>query len=230
MGMERIQTDVLIVGAGLAGLSVALHVDPGLDVLVVAKRSLQESNSVRAQGGIACPLAPGDSVDQHVLDTLQAGAGLCREEVVREIIGESLAAVDELELLGVRFARRDETGGYDLGKEGGHSRRRILHAGDVTGAEVVKVLLERVQERPNCRLMDNLMAVDLITTGWLKIPGENRCVGGYFLRRNDGRIVGIRARAVILATGGAGKVYLYTSNAETATGDGVAVSALLVYR
>ncbi|HIE10716.1 MAG TPA: FAD-dependent oxidoreductase, partial [Kiritimatiellae bacterium] len=222
--MRKIETDVLIIGGGLAGLSAALHLDSGLDVMVVCKKTFRESNSARAQGGIACPLAPGDSVESHVRDTLAAGAGLSREKVVREVIVGSFAAIEELEKLGVRFTRDDGQHFYDLGREGGHSHRRILHAGDVTGAELLRVLLKEVASRRNCRLVPGLMAVDLITTGWLGLRGANRCVGAYFLEPKTGDILAVRCDALVLATGGAGKVYLYTSNEDTATGDGIAMA------
>lgn len=222
--MRKIETDVLIIGGGLAGLSAALHLDSGLDVMVVCKKTFRECNSARAQGGIACPLAPGDSVESHVRDTLAAGAGLSREKVVREVIVGSFAAIEELEKLGVRFTRDDGQHFYDLGREGGHSHRRILHAGDVTGAELLRVLLKEVASRRNCRLVPGLMAVDLITTGWLGLRGANRCVGAYFLEPKTGDILAVRCDALVLATGGAGKVYLYTSNEDTATGDGIAMA------
>lgn len=222
--MRKIETDVLIIGGGLAGLSAALHLDSGLDVMVVCKKTFRECNSARAQGGIACPLAPGDSVESHVRDTLAAGAGLSREKVVREVIVGSFAAIEELEKLGVRFTRDDGQHFYDLGREGGHSHRRILHAGDVTGVELLRVLLKEVASRRNCRLVPGLMAVDLITTGWLGLRGANRCVGAYFLEPKTGDILAVRCDALVLATGGAGKVYLYTSNEDTATGDGIAMA------
>ena len=153
------------------------------------------------------------------------GAGLCREEAVRAILTAGPRRVKELEELGVTFERRSGRGEeYDLGREGGHSRRRVLHAGDFTGREVVKALLARVHENPAIELKQNLMAIDLITTGWLKRPGSSRCVGAYFLDRVSGEILAVRAPHTILATGGAGKIYLYTSNPDVATGDGVAMA------
>jgi len=223
--MEYIETDVLIIGSGLAGLAVALHIDPAYRVLMTAKRGPEESNSNRAQGGIACAVDPDDSVEDHVRDTLETGAGLCDEKVVRTILRYGPAAVSGLEKLGIKFTRRTgRVEEYDLGREGGHSRRRVLHAGDITGHEVVKVLFERALEKPNVTFLPDHMAIDLVNTGWLRLPGPNRCVGAYFINRRTGGIIAVEARAVVLATGGAGKVYLYTSNEETATGDGVAMA------
>jgi len=167
-----------------------------------------------------------DSFESHVQDTLEAGAGLCDEEVVRRIVSAGPERIAELERLGLEFSEKNdkEGSGYDLGKEGGHSKRRVLHAGDITGRKVEEVLLDRVRSEPNIAICEHCMVIDLITTGWLGLSGENRCVGAYMLDRSTGEIMGLRAPCCVLATGGAGKAYLYTSNPDIATGDGVAIA------
>ncbi|MDZ4198248.1 MAG: L-aspartate oxidase [Kiritimatiellia bacterium] len=224
--MTTLECDVLILGSGLAGLMAALRLGRGgASVLLVSKRDLTESNTRYAQGGIACVISAEDSIESHVQDTLATGGGLCREDVVRAIVSAGPARVRELEELGISFERRtedEET--YDLGQEGGHTHRRVLHAGDITGQELIRVLLEAVEQTPAVTRRPNLMAIDLVTTGWLGQPGENRCVGAYLLDRETGEIQAVHARATILATGGAGKVYLYTSNPDVATGDGIALA------
>ncbi len=229
--MQILDYDYCVVGSGLAGLLSALHLGKSGSVLVVTKKGGADSNTNYAQGGIASVMAAQDSFEAHVADTLDAGAGLCDEAVVRDIVAAGPQAVAELEALGISFAQRkeEEGGGYDLGKEGGHSERRVLHAGDITGREIEAVLLERVREAPNVTLREEAMAIDLITTGWLEYRGVDtgeagrdgsRCVGIYLLDRTSGEICAVRAPRVILATGGGGKVYLYTSNPDVATGDG----------
>ena len=222
----RIETcDYLVAGSGIAGLVSALHLAPHGRVLLATKKDSAESNTNYAQGGIACVMEPGDSFEQHVADTLDAGAGLCDEAVVRQIVSDAPARIAELEKLGVQFAtREDGQPGYDLGREGGHSCRRVLHAGDITGQQIEHALLHAVQTHPNIRVVDHAQLIDLITTHWLRRPGDNRCVGAYLLDRRNGEIFAVRAPWTILATGGCGKVYLYTSNPDIATGDGVAVA------
>jgi L-aspartate oxidase len=233
--MQVLDYDYCVVGSGLAGLLSALHLGQSGSVLVVTKKGGADSNTNYAQGGIASVMAAQDSFEAHVADTLEAGAGLCDEDVVRDIVAAGPQAVAELEALGISFAHRnkEEGGGYDLGKEGGHSKRRVLHAGDITGREIEAVLLDRVGEAANVTLREDAMAIDLITTGWLEHRGVDtgeagrdgsRCVGIYLLDRTTGEICAVRAPRVILATGGGGKVYLYTSNPDVATGDGVAMA------
>ena len=233
--MKILDYDYCVIGSGLAGLLSALHLGREASVLVVTKKLGVDSNTNYAQGGIASVMAAQDSFEAHVADTLEAGAGMCDEAVVREIVGDGPLAVAELEALGLAFTQRDagEGGGYDLGREGGHSERRGLHAGDITGREIEAVLLQRVAEAPNITLREHAMAIDLITTGWLErrgvetgVAGQDgsRCVGIYFLDRTSGEICAVRAPRVILASGGGGKVYLYTSNPDVATGDGVAMA------
>ena len=221
--MKTTDCDFLVIGSGLAGLTAALQLSPHGRVIVATKKEPSTSSSDWAQGGIACVMDDGDSFDDHVKDTLDAGAGICKEDVVRAITEGGPERIAELEELGVHFERAADAD-YDLGTEGGHTHRRVLHAGDITGHEVIAVLLARVGEDPNITLLSDCMAIDLVTTGWLKLGGPSRCVGAYFLKNAAGEIFAVRARHTVLATGGVGKVYLYTSNPDTATGDGVAMA------
>lgn len=225
--MNVIDTDFLVIGSGIAGLMSAIHLSKLGSVIVMTKKELAECNTNYAQGGIACVMTSGDSFDQHIKDTLVAGAGLCNEAVVREIVTAGPARIAELEQMGLAFAEQDGgvgDGRYDLGKEGGHSQRRVLHAGDITGREVETVLLDQARSRPNIRIIEHAMGIDLITSGWLGLSGPNRCVGVYFLNRSNGEISAVRTPHLVLATGGAGKVYLYTTNPDIATADGVAMA------
>lgn len=225
MGMRIESCEYLVVGSGIAGLMSALYLAPHGRVLLVTKKKLDDCNTNRAQGGIACVMEAGDSFEQHVRDTLIAGAGLCEEPVVRAIVSEGPARIADLEALGVRFnPRSNGAPGYDLGREGGHSQRRVLHAGDITGQRVEAVLVDRVLKHPNIRTVEHTMVIDLITTRWLKQPGPNRCVGAYVLDQLAGEIYAVRTPCTVLATGGCGKVYLYTCNPDIATGDGVALA------
>lgn len=223
--MRVIDSDFLVLGSGLAGLMSAWHLKDHGRVYVATKREPLDSNSDWAQGGIACAIDPEDSVEEHVLDTLQTGCGLSDQAATHQILSSGHLGIRRLEELGVHFSRHEhslET--YDLGREGGHSRRRVLHAGDITGHQIIKVLLARVMGETGITLKPNVMAIDLITTGWLKLPGPNRCIGAYMLNRVTGEIYAVRAPYTVLATGGVGKVYLYTSNPDVATGDGVAMA------
>ena len=227
--MKVLDCDFLVLGAGLAGLSAAMELAPRGRVVLCAKRTLSESNSSYAQGGIAVPVAEDDTIDAHLKDTLVAGAGLTRADVAREIIAGGAARIAAIESWGVHFERktrhpREADAEYDLGREGGHSVRRILHSGDFTGAEVIRVMSARIRRQPNVQVLENHMAIDLITTGWLKAAGDDACIGAYFLDRGTNEILAVRAPHTVLATGGAGKVYLYTSNPDIATGDGIAMA------
>lgn len=224
--MEILDVDYLVVGSGIAGLMSAIHLSRKGHVCVVTKKDSAESNTNYAQGGIACVMRSDDSFEAHVNDTLIAGDGLCDEKVVRTIVSSGPERIAELERMGLKFTGTDQTSGieYDLGKEGGHSRRRVLHSGDITGREIERVLLDQIRTDPNITILEQCMVIDLVTTGWLGLSEPNRCVGVYYLDQNTGKISAVRASYTILATGGGGKVYLYTSNPDIATGDGVALA------
>jgi len=215
--------DVLIIGSGLAGMTLALHLAETRKVGLITKRDLLEGSSTYAQGGIAAVLDTGDSVEDHIRDTLVAGAGLCNEETTRFIVENSKRAIDWLISLGVPFTK-DETHktGYHLTREGGHSHRRIIHAADATGAAVTSTLGQKIKAHPNITLLEEYLAIDLITSKKLNLEG-NRCFGVYALDKRNDEVLTIAAENTILASGGAGKVYLYTTNPDTATGDGIAM-------
>jgi L-aspartate oxidase len=218
--------DVLVLGSGAAGLSLALRLHPDISVALVSKRTLQEGNTYYAQGGISAVMDPIDSVEAHIQDTLRAGTALCDPEVVRLVVERGPIAIRWLLDQGVSFTRDDQAqdrGGYHLTREGGHTHRRVVHAADATGKEVQTKLTARVQERGNVALYEYHNAVDLILAHEKGID-DNRCVGAYVLDRRSGRVVTLLARFVVLATGGASKVYLYTSNPDIATGDGIAMA------
>ncbi|RLB31285.1 MAG: L-aspartate oxidase [Deltaproteobacteria bacterium] len=226
----EVQSDYLVIGSGIAGLSFALESARSGTVAIVTKRDPQETSTNYAQGGIASVLDPEDQPELHIKDTLESGDGLCKEDVVKMVVREGPARVQELIGLGVNFTRQSgPEKKLDLGMEGGHSRRRIVHAKDHTGQEVEKVLLERAREQPNITIYDNHMAIDLITKSKLIKRGivisETRetCWGAYVLDVKTNQVKTFLARVTVLATGGAGKVYLYTSNPDIASGDGVAI-------
>jgi L-aspartate oxidase len=218
--------DYVVLGSGIAGLTFALNVAEKGSVAVITKKNRAESNTNYAQGGIACVTSTEDTFDLHVRDTLEAGAGLCREAVVRGIVEEGPARIGELIELGMSFTERENGRAHelDLGKEGGHSKRRILHAKDVTGREIEAALLSALARHPNVAMFENHAAIDLITRRKLGFATENRCVGVYVLDCDTGRVETVGASHVLLATGGCGKVYLYTTNPDIATGDGVAMA------
>src|SRR5712675_448090 len=219
----RHQSDFLVLGSGIAGLSFALQAARHGSVTVLAKRGRSESNTAQAQGGIAAVLSPQDSVEQHVQDTLIAGAGLCREPAVHVAVEEGPARVRELIELGAEFTRDATALGYHLTREGGHSQRRVLHAADMTGREVERALLGAA-DRARIRIADEQVAIDLITSGKLGAGGRDRALGAYVLDARTGEVHVHLAKVVVLATGGAGKVYLYTTNPDVATGDGLAMA------
>ena len=216
--------DYVVLGSGIAGLTFALNVAEKGSVAVITKKNRAESNTNYAQGGIACVTSNEDTFALHVRDTLECGAGLCHEEVVRGIVEEGPARIRELIELGMSFSERENGDGLDLGKEGGHSKRRILHAKDVTGREIESALLKALALHPNVAMFENHAAIDLITRRKLGFTTENRCVGVYVLDVATGRVETVAAQYVLLATGGCGKVYLYTTNPSIATGDGVAMA------
>ena len=223
--------DVAIIGSGLAGYSVALHLAATQKVAIFSKRALIDGSSSWAQGGIAAVLDSGDSVEQHLSDTIIAGGGLCDEGATKYILENGRAAIDWLIGQGVPFTQDIEAElGFHLTREGGHSQRRIIHAADATGHAVQVTLEEKVRNHPNISLFEHYYAIDLITTDKLDepVPGLNphsaRCLGLYVQDVTTGQVHTVAAQHTVLATGGAGKVYLYTTNPDTATGDGIAMA------
>jgi len=227
--------DVAIVGSGLAGLSVALHLAQTRKVAIISKRELLDGASNWAQGGIAAVLDSSDSHDQHIADTLVAGAGLCEEAATRYIVENGRAAIEWLIEQGVPFTRDASAElGFHLTREGGHSQRRIIHAADATGHAVQVTLEQKVRAHPNISLFEHHCAIDVITSDKLSgkgvhggIPhlvGQPRCYGLYVQDERSGKVLTFEAEHTVLATGGAGKVYLYTTNPDTATGDGIAMA------
>lgn len=247
--------DVLVVGSGIAGLSFALKVArQGRSVAILTKKNKAESNTNYAQGGIAVVTAESDDFAKHVADTLVAGDGLCNRKVVKQIVADGPARVRELIELGLKFSR-DGEGAYDLGREGGHSERRILHVKDMTGKAIEDALIKAIGEEPRVALFEHAFAIDVVTTGKLaktktralgarrakatitapakvakaasaagRAAGADRVVGVYALDVRDGRVVTFHAPVVMLSSGGAGQVYLYTTNPDIATGDGIAMA------
>ncbi len=226
-----VKYDHIIVGSGLAGLSTALLLArSGRKVAVVTKRTIDECNSKLAQGGVACVMDALDSFDEHVRDTIVAGAGLCKEDVVREIVRNGPDAIRELVSLGARFTTRGDLGfiqdsaDYDLGREGGHHKRRILHAGDITGAELERVMIEAVSALPNVDILEHHIAIDLIVSDRLFSARPKQCLGVYVLDIKQGEVNTMLATSTVLATGGVGKVYLYTSNPDVACASGISMA------
>ncbi len=224
-------TEVLVLGSGVAGLFFALRAAEHRKVTILTKSMRAESNSRYAQGGIAAVWSEDDDYEHHIRDTLVAGAGLCRREAVEQTVRRAPARVQDLIRYGTQFTRREEhPDQYDLHREGGHSHRRILHADDLTGAEMVRALIAACEANPNIRILDHHTAIDLVTEKWLarrnnEIPPErDRVIGAYALDQKSGEVRAIGAKVVVLATGGAGKVYLYTTNPDIATGDGMAMA------
>jgi L-aspartate oxidase len=221
--MSQYDYDVLIVGSGAAGLTLALKLPDTLKVAVLSKAELTEASTYYAQGGVAAVLDETDSTDSHVQDTLIAGAGLCHEDAVAFTVENGPDAIRWLVNQGVRFTL-DETDQLHLTREGGHSHRRIIHAADATGYAISTTLVSRVKESRHVTLLENRVAVDVITTAKLGVDGPNRVIGAYVLNKTSGRVETFRARFVVLACGGASKAYLYTSNPDIATGDGIAMA------
>jgi L-aspartate oxidase len=219
--------DYLVIGSGIAGLSFALEAADHGRVAIVTKDRSGESNSSYAQGGVATVISPDDSFESHAADTIAAGAGLCHVDIVEMVVREGPACIRELIALGTHFdsSRHGDAIEYDLGREGGHSRRRVLHAGDLTGQEIVRALTAALRGHPNVTFLENVLAVDLITDrtlGRASVP--TTCWGAYVFDRVHGTIGTMAARVTVLCSGGAGKVYLYTTNPDVATGDGVAIA------
>ncbi len=221
------QYDFIVVGSGISGLSFALRAAAHGRVAVVTKREAATTNTAWAQGGIACVQSVEDSFDRHIADTLDAGAGLCPEEVVRQIVSAGPRAIRELIEWGVDFDGSISAEGkpqVELGREGGHTARRILHHKDTTGREIESKLLSRVRENPRIELLEHHFAIDLITTAKVAPDQPQRCVGLYVLDEMQGEVETLRSDRLLLCTGGSGRVYLYTTNPSVATGDGVAMA------
>ena len=223
--------DTLVVGSGIAGLTFALKVASSRQVAVVTKKESVETSTNYAQGGIASVLDPEDSFDLHIQDTLSAGDGLCHPDIVTMVVKSGPERIRELAEMGVRFQRRQEGSlPFDLAREGGHSRSRIVHSQDMTGREIERVLLSMAEEHPNISIFENYIAIDLIVEcqllkrGLLTTRRRERCWGAYVLDIEGNRILTFLAKDTLLCTGGAGKVYVYTSNPDVATGDGVAMA------
>ncbi len=216
--------DVIVIGAGAAGLGVALRLAERCAVALLSKGPLPESSTFYAQGGISAALSQGDSFESHIEDTIRAGAGLCRPEVVSEVVSQGPQCIQWLIHQGVEFTRdEDRQNAFHLTREGGHSHRRVLHVEDATGRAVTEALLAAARRHPSIRMLQGLLAIDLI-----RAPGRGsgirRCVGVYALDHASREVIALTAPNVVLATGGAGKVYLYTSNPDVATGDGIAMA------
>jgi len=228
--------DFLVIGSGIAGLTFALKVAKFGSVAVITKEKVMDSNTSLAQGGIASVFDELDSFDLHIKDTLASGDGICNPDVVETVVKDGPDRINELIQLGVKFNTRknthpqDTSDQLDLGREGGHSKNRIVHAQDMTGKEIERVLVSHLQQHDNITLLENHIAIDLITLstsmkrGLITTAHEDCCCGAYVLDKTTGRVLSFSAKITLLATGGAGKVYLYTSNPDVATGDGIAMA------
>ncbi len=218
---DEVTADYLVIGSGIAGLYFALRAAEHGRVLVVTKKGTDDSATNWAQGGIAAVLGDGDTPQGHIEDTLRVGDGLCRPEIVEMCVREGPEHVRNLASLGVAFAR-DQEGGFELGREGGHSARRVAHHKDTTGAAIQRALSAAVARHSQIRVLPDHIAVDLLSMA--KYGGDPACFGAYVLDTRSGQVKTVIARATVLATGGAGKVYIYTSNPDVATGDGIAMA------
>ncbi len=228
------KTDFLVIGSGVAGLSFALKVADHGSVTIITKKNVQQSNTALAQGGVATVFGKTDSFDLHIADTLAAGDGLCSREVTEMVIKNGPGRIRELMAMGARFNMEEGENGEGkilaMGQEGGHSRKRIVHAHDLTGKEIEQVLAGRAEEHDNIEILENRIAVNLITfstsmrSGLIVKNQKNYCCGAYVLNNETGEVETFTAKIILLATGGAGKVYRYTSNPDIATGDGIAMA------
>lgn len=225
--MKGYHSDYLIIGSGIAGLNLALNIADSGRVHVISKTSLDETNTSYAQGGIASVTTASDSFEAHMSDTLTAGAGLCHHDAVEVMVSEGPERINDLIRWGVAFSKSNKSADYELAREGGHSVSRIFHVKDFTGAEIQRVLLQRAREHPNIELFEDFYAIDLITDhhvlGNLQ-AAFNICFGAYVFSKEDKKVHIFRSAYTILATGGGSRVYQYSTNPETATGDGVAMA------
>ena len=223
MSAKNNKCDVLIIGSGAAGLSLALRLNPDLKIIILAKREITEGNTFYAQGGVSAVLDSSDSIDSHIQDTLNAGAGICDTETVSNVVRHGPENIRWLLDQGVEFTRQEDSdSGYHLTREGGHTHRRVIHAADATGKAIEISLVDQARARSNIHFVEDSLAIDLITADRKK--STRRCVGIYTLNLKNNKISSIAAKTVVLATGGASKVYLYTSNPDIATGDGIAMA------
>jgi L-aspartate oxidase len=226
----QMKTDFLVIGSGIGGLSFALKASEAGEVVIVTKKEDSESNTNYAQGGIASVMAKDDSFDLHVQDTLKGGAGLCKPEVVKKVVEAGPGCIDELIQIGVEFTKkREKKDEFDLGLEGGHSKNRVVHAADLTGKEVENSLLSAVKAKKNVKILEDHIAIDLITQHHLKDyqrkKGEKiKCWGAYVLDKERNQVITCLSKVTLLATGGAGRVYVHTTNPSIATGDGLAMA------
>ena len=220
--MKIVDCDYFVVGSGMAGLMTALHLASYGKVVVATKERLQDCNSNFAQGGICCVMDPDDTFDKHARDTMIAGAWLGKSEVVHEICEHAPEGIQDLIACGVKFAKKED-GSWDLTREGGHSARRIFHAGDITGEKCEAAMIRKIK-KSGVELLERTIVIDLIMSRRIGLKGENRCLGAYVLDKKTGEIYAVRSPNTVLATGGCGKVYLYTCNPDTATGDGIALA------
>ena len=223
------KTDFLVIGSGIAGLSFALKASNLGRVTLITKKTKLDTATNRAQGGIAAVLSSDDTFEMHIEDTLKAGAGLCHEDTVRTVVEGGPERIRELIQLGVSFKKQEHSSdSLDLAREGGHSARRIAHACDLTGHEIETALLSQAASTPNISILENHMAIDLLiaskTERTALHPLKDRCLGAYVLDCLEGEIFTCQAKTTVLCSGGAGKVYLYTTNPDIATGDGVAMA------
>ncbi|HMT10049.1 MAG TPA: L-aspartate oxidase [Ignavibacteria bacterium] len=219
-----LQTDILVIGSGIAGLSFALKAAKYSHVTIVTKKDQAESNTNYAQGGIATVISPDDSYELHIKDTLECGAGLCHIDAVEQIVKNGPHLINELIELGVKFSK--EEGKLDLGREGGHSRKRIVHAKDLTGREIERALLHNVNTNSNITVLEHHTAIDLITEHNLKSkkkPEEINCYGAYAFDELNNQVLTIISKLTVICTGGIGQIYLHTTNPAIATGDGIAI-------
>jgi L-aspartate oxidase len=220
---KHYQYDVLVIGSGAAGLTLALSLAQQARVAVLSKNEINQGSTWFAQGGIAAVLDDQDSIDAHVADTLIAGAGLCHEDAVRFTVERSKDAIQWLIAQGVNFTKENNNGDYHLTKEGGHSHRRIIHSADATGQAVHSTLIEQVQQQTNIDIFEHHVAVNLISQADAD-SRKLRCTGAYVLDSTNDAVHVFQAKVVVLATGGASKVYLYSSNPDSASGDGIAMA------